>query len=216
MYHIYINLLWVSSFDLPAAKKVANFQGGNLAIWLCCEDGRTPENSAGRNKITFCYPGWEPALWTLMSGAWVLMPQKSGCRSKFALQNAWPCYKIQLKALLIFYFCMVFTSSKVSHVTLQIVFLWKAARLIRLTRLTMKWHLNKFRQCSQTVANSFTRVKNRPPRYRIHSTHYKTVQSWVVFQHFSALAVHSYKFSAKQNSFCILNFLQCSTVQHQG
>ena len=33
---------------------------------------------------------------------------------------------------------------------------------------------------------------------------------------FSAVAVHSYKFSTKQNSFCILNFLQCSTVQHQG
>ena len=29
---------------------------------------------------------------------------------------------------------------------------------------------------------------------------------------FSAVAVHSYKFSTKQNSFCILNFLQCSTV----
>ena len=35
-------------------------------------------------------------------------------------------------------------------------------------------------------------------------------------KHVSAVAVHSNKFSAKQNSFCILNFLQYSTVQHQG
>ena len=27
-----------------------------MSIWLCCEEGRTPEISAGRNKITFSYP----------------------------------------------------------------------------------------------------------------------------------------------------------------
>ena len=27
-----------------------------MSIWLCCEEGRNPEISAGRNKITFSYP----------------------------------------------------------------------------------------------------------------------------------------------------------------
>ena len=54
----------------------------------------------------------------------------------------------------------------------------------------------------------------RPPRYRIHSTQYKTVQSWLVFKHVSAVQCSSSSFIQIQYKTKQFLYPKFSSVQY--